>query len=439
MGLPYRQPGLGVGETEPGGRAGPGHGRAGAVARQGQRPVGDRLGILQILERDIDLRQAQFLAIIKEDIAAQAGQQQHLHPAIGMGVDIAGPARNGARRVMIFERPARPADALLRRPARQRGLQERGGQPGGVEEVEAIGGVEAMIALGEGLHLRIAVIPADFGDGKAIGIFVEHRTHLFQEQRNVRVALAVALDLEIIGARADATILRCGRIVAQLRVGHRMVDRIDAEAVDAAVEPEADNIQHSRLHLSIVQVDLRLLLQEIVHIILAAPRVPGPGRAAEHRLPVVGRRAVGLGIGPDIPVGMVVLAAGAAFDEPGMFVGGVGPDLIDDDAQAEVMGAGDQRVEIGERAEDRIDIAIIRHVIAEVAHRALEEGREPDGVDAERGDIGKMGGDAGQIADAVAIGVGEAARIDLVDGGAAPPGSQCVGHCGLALRTAQTL
>ena len=38
------------------------------------------------------------------------------------------------------------------------------------------------------------------------------------------------------------------------------------------------------------------------------------------------------------------------------------------------------------------------------------------------GDIVEPRGDPGQVADAVAVGVGEAARIDLVDGGAAPPG-----------------
>src|SRR3546814_3597301 len=74
------------------------------------------------------------------------------------------------------------------------------------------------------------------------------------------------------------------------------------------------------------------------------------------------------------------------------------------------MRPGHQGVEIRQRAEDRVDIAIIRHVIAEVAHRAPEKGRKPDRVHPERRDIGQMRGDAGKVAYPVAVGVGEAAR-----------------------------
>ncbi len=105
-----------------------------------------------------------------------------------------------------------------------------------------------------------------------------------------------------------------------------------------------------------------------------------------------------------------------------MLVGRVGIDLVNDDLDAERVRLGDQRIEVGERAEDRIDVAIIRDVVAEVAHRRLEEGREPDRIDAEARDMIEMRGDAGQVADPVAIRVREAARIDLVDDCALPPG-----------------
>jgi hypothetical protein len=48
-----------------------------------------------------------------------------------------------------------------------------------------------------------------------------------------------------------------------------------------------------------------------------------------------------------------------------MLVGGVGIDLIDDDLEAEPVRFVQQPVEIGKRAEDRIDIAIVRDVVAE--------------------------------------------------------------------------
>jgi hypothetical protein len=67
----------------------------------------------------------------------------------------------------------------------------------------------------------------------------------------------------------------------------------------------------------------------------------------------------------------------------GMLVGGVRNHLIDDDLEPFRMGQFDQFVEIRKRAEHRIDIAVIRHVITEIGHRRLEERRQPDGIDAE--------------------------------------------------------
>ena len=66
-------------------------------------------------------------------------------------------------------------------------------------------------------------------------------------------------------------------------------------------------------------VQLGLLAQEFVVVILPPRRLIGPGRAAEHRQPVVGHRAVVLRIGPDIPVLLCRIAV-AAGGEPGMFV-----------------------------------------------------------------------------------------------------------------------
>ena len=159
-----------------------------------------------------------------------------------------------------------------------------------------------------------------------------------------------------------------------------------------------------------------------MQVILAPPPVPGPGRPAEHRLPVVGRAAIGLGIGPDIPVGVQALPLGTTRLEPAVAVGGVGIDLVDDDLEPQCVRALDQRVEVGEGPEQGIDVAIVGDVIAEIRHRRGKEGRQPDRVDAERGDMVEVAGDARQVADPVAIAVGEAARVDLIDHGASPPG-----------------
>src|ERR1044071_1918309 len=48
--------------------------------------------------------------------------------------------------------------------------------------------------------------------------------------------------------------------------------------------------------------------------------------------------------------------------------------------------------------------------------------RQPQRVDAEAREIIELALDAGEIADAVAVGVAEATRVDLIDDGAPPPG-----------------
>ena len=325
---------------------------------------------------------------------------------------------------MVLERPARPADAVLLGPFLHRLGDHRGRQSGGVEEVEAIGAVQTAAFGGEQLHLAIAVGTADLGHGEARVIAVEQRADALEEAGDRVVALVVGVELVIERARArDAVVQRRRRIVAEAGIEHHEVDRIDTEAVDAPLQPEAGDVEERLLYRRMVAVNLRLLLQEVVHVILAAARVPRPCRAAEDRLPIVGRRAVGLGIVPDVPIGAGVVAAGPAFLEPRVPVAGVRPDLIDDDLHAERVRAGDERVEVGKRAEDRVDVAIIGHVIAEIGHRRPEEGRQPDRLDAQARDMVEVRGDAGQVADAVAIRIGEAARIDLIDGGAVPPGT----------------
>jgi len=113
------------------------------------------------------------------------------------------------------------------------------------------------------------------------------------------------------------------RIVAELLVMHVEVDGIEPEAIHPPLQPETGDVQQRVLHFGAVEVQVGLAGQEVVQVILLAPAVPVPGGAAEHRQPVVGHGAVGFRVGPDIPVGLGVVAAGAAFLEPGMLVRGM--------------------------------------------------------------------------------------------------------------------
>jgi hypothetical protein len=116
--------------------------------------------------------------------------------------------------------------------------------------------------------------------------------------------------------------------------------------------------------------------------------------------------------------------AGAGFDrllEPGVRVGAVVGHDVDDDADAQRVRFLDERLGFGQAAEERVDRAVVGHVVASVGHRRGVPRVEPHRVDPERGQIAQVGPDAGQIPDTVAVAVREAARIDLVDGGRPPP------------------
>ena len=52
----------------------------------------------------------------------------------------------------------------------------------------------------------------------------------------------------------------------------------------------------------------------------------------------------------------VVVTALAAFLEPGMLVGRVRVHLVDDDLEAELVRTFNQRIEVVERAEHRVDV-----------------------------------------------------------------------------------
>ena len=160
-------------------------------------------------------------------------------------------------------------------------------------------------------------------------------------------------------------IVRRHRIVGEIATVEDVVDHIQAEAVDAAIQPEPGHIQDRFLDVRIPEIEIGLFRQEVVQIVLPTPRTPTPRRAPERGLPVIGRRSVGLGLGPDVPVGLGSLAGGGAFLEPGMLVGGVRPHLIDDDLQVQRVGLLNDGVEVGQGPEQGIDHrAIVGDVVA---------------------------------------------------------------------------
>src|SRR5262249_34525028 len=91
-------------------------------------------------------------------------------------------------------------------------------------------------------------------------------------------------------------------VIPEVLVLDKLVDCIDAESIDAAVEPEAQHVQHGRPDLGVPPVEIGLLLEKCVIVILAGWFIEGPGRSTKLAHPVAGWRAVGPWITPDIPI-----------------------------------------------------------------------------------------------------------------------------------------
>ena len=86
------------------------------------------------------------------------------------------------------------------------------------------------------------------------------------------------------------------------------------------------------------------------------------------------------------------------------------------------VAALDEPVEVLERAEQRIDVAVVGDVIAEVGHGGGEDRRQPHRFHPQVAQVVDPRHELAQVADAVTVGVGERARIDDRDRAALPPG-----------------
>ena len=215
--------------------------------------------------------------------------------------------------------------------------------------------------------------------------------------------------------------------VGQRRVLGDDVDGVHAEPVDAAVEPPAHHGVERRADLGVLPVEVGLL---------RARRGGGSTRPSPRRAPTPGRRrsttsssAPRRARRPDAPAAVGATSTSRAsgrprrarLDEPGVLVGGVVDHEVHDEPHAPRVQPVDQRVEVGQGAEQRVDAAVVAHVVAVVVLRRRVHRREPHDVDPQALEVVEVLRDAREVADAVTVGVGEAARVHLVDDGPLPP------------------
>jgi hypothetical protein len=156
------------------------------------------------------------------------------------------------------------------------------------------------------------------------------------------------------------------RLVAKKLIDEEILHCVKPESVRAPAEPEPHDVDDRREHLGIAPVELRLFRIEIVKIPGICRVVTAPRRASEHRDPVIRRLVAGV---PDVPVGMLL--------EPRMLDRRMTGHHIEEDQKIPLVRFCYKVIEVVDATEQRIYIAVIRHIVSHVGLRRPEDRRQP--------------------------------------------------------------
>ena len=241
--------------------------------------------------------------------------------------------------------------------------------------------------------------------------------------------------LEGLDAEFPQKLMEPGAVVGDLAVRFLgdLIDHIQPEALHPLLHPPQDHVVNLPPQGRVLPVQVRLLGCKLVEVILPHLRDPLPGRAAKHRLHVVGE-GIGGAVPPDVVVVAGIVPAGLSLQKPGVLVRAVVQHQIHHDADAPFFALPDQLPHILQAAEHGIDGPVVRDIVSVVHLGRSADRRQPDHIDAQSLQIVQPFDDSLQISHPASGGVLEALGIDLVGNGGFPPVFfGFVQHCGSSL------
>ena len=209
-------------------------------------------------------------------------------------------------------------------------------------------------------------------------------------------------------------------------------DRVAAEAVEPLVHPEAHDVEQLAADLGVVEVEVRLVVEEAVPVVGLRHRIPRPVGALGVEEDDAGVPVALVGVAPDVVVAVGRVGRAAGGLEPRMLVRGVVDHEIGDDAHAVAVGRLEEALEVGHGAVVGVDRAVVRDVVAVVAQGGAEERQEPEAVDAQLLEMAELAGEPDEVADAVVVAVLERADVQLVEDRVLVPERVLVAHVSLA-------
>ena len=217
----------------------------------------------------------------------------------------------------------------------------------------------------------------------------------------------------------------------EIRVAfHQRGGHVHAETIGTGIQPVAHDFFHLlaggkavwmidrklprllRIGFGEAVVERWLEVEEVGHIISIAL---GESRDGRNSGPFPDA------VGPNIAVRELVLGGFGGGLEPRVFGGGVTCHEVETDAHTALVGFFEEPLQIGIGAVARRDFVEIANVITGIAEGRLKARVQPDRIASERTDVIELGNDARQIADAVAVGVEKALRIDFIEEGVGEP------------------
>ncbi len=299
-------------------------------------------------------------------------------------------------------------------------------------------------------ELRVAVVEANMlkleyhielqaiGPGEQLRVFDGDPGH-FADRDEVSVAPGEHPGVHLLQVLVDLR-AHCGTLTVTNEVLLHLGDEIDdvhPKSVDPAVEPPVHHLVDGRPHLGVLPVEVGLLGCEQVQVVLVVVELragrPGAARDTERRL-APGRPAEGAApevrltplvtVAPDVPIAFGAGAGCRRLHKPRMFIACVVDHQVHHQLDAPTVHVGEQRVELLEGSEERIDGLVVADVVPVVGlGRGIDRG-QPHHVDTEILQVAEFGADPTEVTDAVAVGVGEAARVDLIDHRVTPPGGR---------------
>jgi hypothetical protein len=183
-------------------------------------------------------------------------------------------------------------------------------------------------------------------------------------------------------------------------------DGVEAQPVDAHLQPEIEHLFHDLVHRRVIEIQIRLVRIKAVPVISLGERIPRPIGSLEileddARVPVFFQR-----IAPDIQLALRRPGRGATrFLEPRILIRGVIDDQLRDHTQPALMRRGKEGAEVIERSVVRVDVEIIRDVVAVIAQGRRIKREQPDRGHAQFLEIIEFLDQPAEIADAVAVAV----------------------------------